>query len=779
MRAACLFVLCCCVGIRASYINNYGLEIFPCDNVSTCEGYPQCSLKTYSNLYCRFNSVFDDQFEESLPRWCYYTYIYEGLGTSEYACSGVTCPPGQFEISSICYECTSGYFCLGGFHRKRICSTCQANEYQVQGCTSTQDRKCCKHSCSSNEYLNCTCNPCNTCNVDQYLSTPCSNLTGGGTCGSCPSEHYCNRTHAVRCAQCGSGSYETKACTNTTNRECSACRTCAHNSNETSPCTNRTDRQCSTPPDHTYDGKTFYPCENVSYCSTLPQCFEKTYAPLSCVTSTAGMDAYFNVKYPGWCYHTTGAGSSVPCNNFSCPAGKHAYEFACAACTTNGPNKYCLGGYSKPQSCTTCAIDEVEIHPCNSTHDRRCCPVMCPLGSVLQDCKCQPCPVNSFCNGTAVAPCSVCPPGRFQLSACTNASNSVCAPCLAEHYCLGGTHIDTCRLNCTPGAFENQSCSALTNRVCSSCANERFCADGKVSMPCKQPCEPGWYEKTPCTDRTDRSCQPCANDSYCLLGTQTRCTDPCVPDYYENQTCTNVTDRHCALCPSNHVCANTSMPVSCGSFCGPGFYEETPCTFFRNRTCLPCSNTSFCLGGNMKQQVCTKCTNQEYSLRNCSRAEDAICCPVSPCEDGTYMTQACALNQSRNCSNCPSRMFCFGNRAYNCKVCSLGFFAQVQCSKFQDTVCQRCPYLPSNATFVDEFCTWVCDEPLVPINNKCLQRIITKSEYINRTDIDDVENLQAFGLSITLFGALAIIGISMALNLYCCKSFKYQPVSQS
>jgi hypothetical protein len=153
-----------------------------------------------------------------------------------------TCNTGYYESQTSCYQCTSA---------------CTGHSYESKACTSTQNRECtsctrpddaswnsvngCDWTCHAGYYqsgsscLACT-SPCtgNTYETSDCTSaqnrvcTSCtkpSNSIFSQTTGcswTCNSGYYKSGSNCLACTICGAGQYETKSCTPTQNRECTA-----------------------------------------------------------------------------------------------------------------------------------------------------------------------------------------------------------------------------------------------------------------------------------------------------------------------------------------------------------------------------------------------------------------------------------------------------------------------------------------------------------------------------------------------------------------------------
>jgi hypothetical protein len=146
-------------------------------------------------------------------------------------------------------------------------------------------------------------------------------------------------------------------------------------------------------------------------------------------------------------------------------------------------------------------------------------------------------------------------------------------------------------------------------------------------------------------------------------------------------------------------------------------------------------------------------------------------CPVMPCEDGTYQTQTCTVNQSRICTPCPIDKFCLVDNAYPCRVCSVGFFTMLPCVSTRNAFCQKCPNLPSNAQFIDNECRWSCNEPYVIVNNQCQ---MTQNAILS-INVSEV-NWSFMSIIIVIAGASCIVIVSVLLNIFCCGTFAYEAI---
>jgi len=119
--------------------------------------------------------------------------------------NGVNCPqcPAlclSCSSSSVCTACVSGYY-LNGIGMCQACSSCAPGQFVATACTSTSNTVCggCDSSCS-------TCSGPNA-----------------ADCTSCPAGDFLMDGNCYACSLCGGNTFQTAACTATSDTQCAAC----------------------------------------------------------------------------------------------------------------------------------------------------------------------------------------------------------------------------------------------------------------------------------------------------------------------------------------------------------------------------------------------------------------------------------------------------------------------------------------------------------------------------------------------------------------------------
>lgn len=167
----------------------------------------------------------------------------------------VTCSgPGSNE----CMSCGPGHYRQGGVCK--VCSTCDASSFEASACTPTANTVCtaCDPSCNTcagaapSQCRGCnedfflspsptgTCHACKVCGSGFFQSSACTATTDATCgkchasctacagsaledCGKCPEGFHIADGVCVACKKCRAGSHESGACTTFTDRSCEAC----------------------------------------------------------------------------------------------------------------------------------------------------------------------------------------------------------------------------------------------------------------------------------------------------------------------------------------------------------------------------------------------------------------------------------------------------------------------------------------------------------------------------------------------------------------------------
>lgn len=189
----------------------------------------------------------------------------------------VTCDSGE---GSSCAECSTGFFVSklvgggnGGGDRCEACrAPCDSGTFQVADCSVSADRVCQ------------LCDPVPSC-----LHTPTCDGERNSKCSSCESGFYLqpgdtNSDVCVACtAECEPGSFESNACTTTSDRECRGCPAIA-NCAVRETCTTSSDVLCSECLTGYYKANTDGGTDVCTLCS--PRCSTGYFESVACFTES-------------------------------------------------------------------------------------------------------------------------------------------------------------------------------------------------------------------------------------------------------------------------------------------------------------------------------------------------------------------------------------------------------------------------------------------------------------------------------------------------------------
>jgi hypothetical protein len=468
---------------------------------------------------------------------------------SQSSCTNCTvCLAGSYQTTPctttqnrVCTSCPAGSACPGGtiitpcvngsnfsLASQSTCtsciSPCAATTYETQACTTTQNRICnvcpagyacpggtaitaCANSTTFSLGSQSACTPCTVCGAGTTETSTCL-VTKDRICStSCPAGVACpggatqtpcvngtnfspgNQSTCTGCSLCLAGNYESRACTTTQDRLCSACpagSACTGSATIT-PCV---------------AGSTFSKAGQAVCTGCSTPCAATTYETRVCNTTQDRL-----------C-------SACPAGS-ACPGGA-----TIAPCVTG--STFSLANQSSCSSCTVCLPGTYETVPCTTTQNRVCTPCppgsACPGGATITTCVANS--TFALANQSTCSNCTVCLPGSYQTTICTVSQNRICTPCPAGSACPGGTAVIPCVNSSTFSLGSQSSCNSCTI------------------------CLAGTYEVTPCTTTQNRVCNTCNNGSTFSLGNQSACTNcsVCGKGKYRTKTCVTVQDTECVSC---------------------------------------------------------------------------------------------------------------------------------------------------------------------------------------------------------------------------------------
>ena len=335
---------------------------------------------------------------------------------------------------------------------------------------------------------------------------------------------------------------------------------------------------------------------------------------------------------------------------------------------------------------------------------------------------CQPCEKGSVATITGADACSICEPGKYQVSPyiecqlCPIGSYSSAYGSISCEYCSSGHYGNTTGLS-------SSSCTGV-------CDAGYWCGDGSTrpkQLPCgsrsvycptassrPQPVTAGYYSSTPAAQNTDNTMteqQPCDIGSYCDGSGFAR---PCSPGRYQNQTATSI----CIECEigrfSDGLLRNSTGAVVIDPMTGQSIQGATICqlcnagSFSDHHGSIVCSlcspGTSQSVSGST---VCEDCeagrsaaeagysSCQICSVGRFSSNVRSISC--TSCSPGRYQSQS----GNTTCVDCRAGQYSFDFNAVRCELCSAGRYSE----KPAAVSCAACSQgSASNVTGLDTVC---------------------------------------------------------------------------
>jgi hypothetical protein len=268
--------------------------------------------------------------------------FYTISGTSYSASASAVYTPSSGPATRVTYTTVSGGLCAcsTGYYdsvndRCATCKTCAPTEYETTACTSSTNRECA--ACST-----LTCPVITNATVQR---TGCGSGSAGTCTYTCASGYYKSagtdqNPTCTPCVTCSASTYETTACTSSTNRVCTDCAsTCAAGTYESQACTSKTNRvcaQCATTCPYLIGGV-------ASGCSTT------TNATCSCPINTISTSVYdpYTQTSTQKCLCNTGYSSST------------GYGSSCAMCSVGTYQD--RTGQTSCKSCAACPSGQTRV----------------------------------------------------------------------------------------------------------------------------------------------------------------------------------------------------------------------------------------------------------------------------------------------------------------------------------------------------------------------------------------------------------------------------------
>ena len=587
---------------------------------------------------------------------------------------GTTCPPEHYKSAdcvgttdntcSLCSEqCTSGTYeaVSCDFQHDRVCATCSGEcpegTFETTPCSGTADRICspCGGVCPDGLYESSSCNPlgdracsvCDQCDNEEYETTACS-PNQNRECSVCNEvctlgifeAQSCTPTSNRQCSDCQSECdsrernpdgnvewWESRACSVSSDRDCTACIQCSPMEFMNKDCSVESDRNCSTCVVCAFESYASTPCSaraDATCTGCSERCFSGLFESVACTpytdrecsdcTAGCGENQYVSAA----CYEL----QDTQCSD--CGGDCVDGTWMTAACTPEA-NRVC-------EACDSCQAEEYTIVPCDSASNRVCAGCTAPCEPETYETTACTQDSNRFCSACRPA----CGDAFFEDTPCTpSGTDRSCtriSECLTTEFELSpptATSDTVCRTptSCTSAEYEVVAPTATSNRFCDTLSictqgityDQRY-APGATPMAmwnrdcvaCSSDCPPEMYAAVACTIEQDRVCGSCGTP--CTMGTS-----------YEAQSCSFDHDRVCAQC-------STSCPEN--------MFEATLCGATDDRTCEPCVMA---------------CPTGQYIAIPCSAGSNAVCMDVTaPCGVDQYESQSATATSDRTCTQCSS-----------------------------------------------------------------------------------------------------------------------------
>ncbi len=612
------------------------------------------------------------------------------------SCSGKSCGPDG--CGGSCGTCKPGFTCspkgacvssgprcgdqVCQLENNENCATCQLDcgecggpccevhdqpgceDPNIAKCVCDKDPECCLRYwddyCVSLVTMagcgECQCEP--SCVSADGTFKQCGEDGCGGSCGSCPSNSFCDETGMCICQPSCAG----KACgTDGCGGSCGTCKPnqiCSKNQclNVCNPqCTNPngTPKQCG--PDGC--GGTCgtcgvgLTCNSSGACVCVPNCTGKQCGPNGCGGTCGSCSGFETCTASGQCKLVTPFCGDGSCTSFllencdTCPSD-------CGKCCGN---KKCDSGFL--EDCMTCATD---------------CGKCCGDGF----CK----PIHGETCATCAADCGVCPPvcgdgvcapnGLEDCSTCA-ADCGECEPFCGDFECQAwiGETCETCNFDCgdCQPYCGDQQCTPDTGETCQNCSQDCGQCDGNCCQSHPSPgCDSEEINYLVC-ERLPWCCFKEWSDECVALATETgrACTGDCCQPH-EGYGCND---------PEQTACVCQQFPECCLGFWSEdcvGLLQELGC----GQCCIPNCAGKQC-GPNGCGGSCGTC-QPGYSCSNSGKCVvgGTSCLDILKCSAACGYTYNCMVGCSEKGSAAAKTIF---NSLFVCAVQTCGIYLTPTC----------------------------------------------------------------------------------------------------
>ncbi|EGD78969.1 hypothetical protein PTSG_11806 [Salpingoeca rosetta] len=690
-------------------------------------------------------------------RPCQLGVTYKAQPGQNTTCAAVrTCLAGEEQtlaptLSSnrVCTTCGPGTFKAAAGQAHGLASpprTCAPGFQESVVPTPASDRQC--EACPTGTFKSttgqATCTAHATCDTDTQYQTKAPTTSTNRECGpltDCGTGEWEERAPTATsdrvCELCDScedeGLTQATACTETANTVCENCDTCSPGFFVSSPCTSVSQTECMECAECGADQYQTQECRvsTNTQCTPLTTCTASQYETVAPTDTSDRECAALTTCVVGQyeCVVPTETSNRQCCAIAQCDVGEE--EAVAPTATSNRQCQNCTAGTTDDDAngatpCVQCPAGT--FVPEGRTGD--CSAYRCAPGTVdadqLPSTACTPCSSGvSFAPTSGLTACvavSDCPAGEEESVQPTLSSDRVCTVCAAGTFKEDAGQDDCMTAStCASGTqYVAQPHTPTSNTVCANvtqCTATQYQTVAPTTMSDRQcrnltVCEANEYETRAPTATTDRQCATvraaCSMDEFesaAPTATSDReCTQltTCRAQQYEARAPTPSTDRECIYwtnCTAAQFQVTAPTSVSdrvCANLtvCTATQFEAVAPTTTTNRVCEACTD---CPGGT------------HYEMTPCTASADATCAMCSTCSGDTYASAACSETDDTTCTACTQ---CVDGSTFEsspclahddrvclpCTVCNVTEYIEQTCSATSDTQC-----LPYTTCDLDQF----------------------------------------------------------------------------